>query len=102
AAQVLERLPDPPSYSAVRAMLRKLEEKEHVSHKEQGARYVYFPLQDRVGAGRNAISRLVRTFFDGSAAQAMNSLLGMSLKDLSRDELDRLEDMIRKARQERK
>lgn len=99
ASRVLEKLPDPPSYSAVRALLRKLEEKGHITHREQGARYVYYPLQDREGAGRSAISRLVRTFFDGSALQAVNSLLGMSLEQLSPGELDELERMIREARE---
>src|SRR5690606_15350467 len=94
AAEVLERLPDPPSYSAVRALLRKLEEKGQVGHREQGAKYVYHPLEDARKAGRNAISRLIRTFFDGSPARAANSLLGMSLEDLSEQELDELEALI--------
>jgi len=98
AAEVLERLPDPPSYSAVRALLRKLEEKGVINHREQGARYVYFPLEDARKAGRNAITRLIRTFFEGSPARAANSLLGMSLKDLSAQELDELEALIRTAR----
>ena len=98
AQDVLERLPDPPSYSTVRALLRKLEEKQHAGHREQGAKFLYFPLVAREAASRNAIARLVRTFFDGSAGQAVNAMLGMSLKDLSREELDELDRLISRAR----
>jgi BlaI family penicillinase repressor len=70
AQQVLEKLPEPPGYSAVRAMLSRLEEKGHLAHREQGARYLYFPLVKRDAATRSALSNLVKTFFDGSAAQA--------------------------------
>lgn len=98
AQQVLERLPDPPSYSAVRAMMRKLEDKGHIMHKEVGARYVYFPVVDHEQASRNAISRLVKTFYDGSAAQAVNALLGMSFKDISKEELEEIETIIASAK----
>jgi predicted transcriptional regulator len=94
AQEVMERLPDPPSYSAVRAMLRKLEDKGHIMHKELGARYVFYPVIDHEQASRNAISRLVKTFYDGSAAQAVNALLGMSFHDISREELEEIENMI--------
>ena len=98
AQQVLERLPDPPSYSAVRAMLRKLEDKGHIMHREEGAKYVYHPVIDHEQASRNAISRLVKTFYDGSAAQAVNALLGMSFNDISREELEKIESMIANAK----
>lgn len=100
AQQVLERLPDPPSYSAVRAMLRKLEEKSHIMHREEGAKYVYFPVIDHEQASRNAISRLVKTFYDGSAAQAVNALLGMSFSDMSKEELEQIESLIASAKEQ--
>ena len=100
AQQVMERLPDPPSYSAVRAMLRKLEDKGHIMHKEEGAKYVYFPVVNHEQASRNAISRLVKTFYDGSAAQAVNALLGMSFNDMSKEELKQIEDLIASAKKQ--
>jgi predicted transcriptional regulator len=96
--QVLEKLADPPGYSSVRALMRKLEEKGHIAHKEQGAKYVYYPLVDSGEASRNAIQRLVRTFFDGSKGNAVNAMLGMSMKDLSDEDLDALETKIKEAR----
>jgi BlaI family penicillinase repressor len=98
AQEVMDRLPDPPSYSAVRAMLRKLEDKGHIRHRESGARYVYFPVVDHEQASRNAIVRLVKTFYDGSAAQAVNALLGMSFNDISEQELEEIESMIMAAK----
>lgn len=100
AQQVLERLPDPPSYSAVRAMMRKLEEKGHIMHREEGAKYVYFPVIDHEQASRNAISRLVKTFYEGSAAQAVNALLGMSFSDISKEELEQIESLIASAKEQ--
>ena len=73
-ADVLERLPDPPSYSAVRAMLRLLEEKGHLTHEQQGARYVYRPTVSRERARRSALRHLVRTFFEGSTEGAVAAL----------------------------
>ena len=99
AQDVMQRLPDPPSYSAVRAMLRKLEDKGHIMHREEGAKYVYYPVVDHEQASRNAITRLVRTFYDGSAAQAVNALLGMSVNDISREELEEIEHMIAVAKE---
>src|SRR3954471_349842 len=75
AAEVLEGLPDPPSYSAVRAMLRVLEEKGHLRHEEKGPRYVYLPTVPREEARQSALSQLVQTFFDGSTEQAVAALL---------------------------
>jgi len=98
--EVVDLIPDPPSYSAVRAMLRVLEEKGHVEHKEEGPRYVYLPTVPRDEASRSALRQLVRTFFDGSAEQAAAALLDMSGSDLSEQELDRLSDAIEQARKE--
>jgi len=99
AQDVMQRLPDPPSYSAVRAMLRKLEDKGHIQHKEVGAKYVFYPVVNHEQASRNAISRLVKTFYDGSAAQAVNALLGMSFEDISKAELEQIESMIAAAKE---
>ncbi|MGH9379582.1 MAG: BlaI/MecI/CopY family transcriptional regulator [Thermoanaerobaculia bacterium] len=98
AEQVRSRLPDPPSYSAARAMLARLEEKGHVVHVEEDLRYVYSPTVAKEAARESAIARLVRVFFDGSPAQAVTGLLGMSAEELSEEELDRLRKMIEQAR----
>ncbi len=97
-ADVLAQLPDPPSYSAVRAMMRLLEEKGHLRHKQQGARYVYLPTQSRETARRSALKHVVRTFFDGSAENAVAALLDLSDKQLSESELNRITGMIDAAR----
>ncbi len=98
--EVVDQIPDPPSYSAVRAMLRVLEEKGHVRHREEGPRYVYLPTVPRDEASRSALKQLVRTFFDGSAEQAAAALLDMSGPELTREELDRLTEAIEQARKE--
>jgi BlaI family penicillinase repressor len=100
AAEVLVALPDPPSYSAVRALLRILEEKGHVKHLREGPRYVYVPRASRQAASRSALQRLVRTFFQGSVAQAMAALLETEDTELPEEELNKLERMIEKARRE--
>lgn len=100
AAEVLEALPDPPSYSAVRAMLRILEEKGHLKHEQQGPRYVFLPTLPREKASRSALKQLVQTFFDGSTEQAVAALLDLSGSKLSSDELDRLSELIDQARKE--
>ena len=100
AQEVREHLPDPPSYSAVRALLRVLEEKGHVAHRQDGPRYVHLPTVPREEARRSALRQLLGTFFDGSAEQAVAALLDMSGRQLSDDELDRLSDLIERARQE--
>ncbi len=97
---VMGEIPDPPSYSAVRAMLRVLEEKGHVLHREEGPRYVYMPVVPRDEARQSALRQLVGTFFDGSAEQAAAALLDMSGSDLSHEELDRLAEAIETARKE--
>lgn len=96
AAEVRQALPDPPSYSAVRALLRILEEKGHVRHNQDGPRYVYLPQVSRERARRSALKRLVSTFFEGSAAQAAAALIGT--EQLSKAELERLSSIIEKAR----
>jgi predicted transcriptional regulator len=98
AADVTSTLADPPSYSAVRALLRILEQKGHLRHQEDGPRYVYLPTVSRDRARRSALRNLVKTFFDGSTAQAAAALLDHS--DLSREDYDRLAGVIEKARKE--
>lgn len=98
AAEVQALLPDPPSYSAVRAMLRILEEKGHVRHEQDGPRYVYRPTVARENAKRSAMRHMLQTFFDGSAEQAISALLDDSSSKLSDDELDRLARLIERAR----
>lgn len=100
AAEVLEDLPDPPSYSAVRAMLRVLEEKKHLRHDQEGPRYVYLPTVPREKARRSALRQLVQTFFEGSTEQAVAALLDLSASKLSGAELDRLSHLIDQARKE--
>jgi predicted transcriptional regulator len=98
AAEVQGALPDPPSYSAVRAMLRILEDKGHVRHEQDGPRYVYVPTVARDNAKRSALRHMLQTFFDGSAEQAISALLDDSSTRLSDRELDRLARMIEQAR----
>jgi predicted transcriptional regulator len=98
AAEILEQIPDPPSYSAVRAMLRILEEKGHIRHEQDGARYVFLPTMTRDKAKRSALRHLLQTFFDGSAEQAVATLLDVSSSKLSDGDLDRLAELIEKAR----
>jgi predicted transcriptional regulator len=98
AAEVQAALPDPPSYSAVRAMLRILEEKGHIRHEHDGPRYVYLPTVARENAKRSAIRHVLQTFFEGSAEQAISTLLDDSSTKLSDAELDRLARLIDQAR----
>ena len=100
AAEVQENLPDPPSYSAVRAMLRVLEDKGHARHEQDGPRYVYVPRVARDRAKRSALRHVVRTFFDGSKEQLVAALLDDKSTQLSKDELDRLAGLIERARKE--
>ena len=100
SAEVLEDLPDPPSYSAVRAMLRVLEEKGHLRHEQRGPCYVFLPTVPREQARRSALQQLVRTFFDGSTEQAVAALLDHSDRALSHAELARLARLIDQARKE--
>ena len=98
AAEVLERMPDPPSYSAVRATLRILEGKGHLRHEDDGTRYFYLPTLPRERARRSALKSLVDTFFEGSVEKVVAALLGR--EDLSRKELARLSALIEQARKE--
>jgi BlaI family transcriptional regulator, penicillinase repressor len=100
AAEVQERLPDPPSYSAVRATMRILEEKGHLHHSEDGPRYVYAPTVEREAASRSAVRHLLSTFFDGSVEQAMTALLDATDRKLSRDEVDRIARIIEQRKKE--
>jgi len=100
AAEVREEMPEPPSYSAVRAMLRILEGKGHLRHEQDGPRYVYLPTVPRDEARESALRRVVRTFFDGSAESAMAALLDLGVEDLDEKALRRLADRIADARRE--
>jgi predicted transcriptional regulator len=99
-AQVLERIPDPPSYSAVRALLRVLEEKRHLTHKQEGPRYIYFPTLPREEARQNALKHVMQTFFDNSTEDAVAALLNISEGTLSEADYKRLSELIKKARKE--
>jgi BlaI family transcriptional regulator, penicillinase repressor len=98
AAEVMADLPGEPSYSTVRTQLRVLEEKGHVRHEEEGLRYVYMPVVRVQSARKSALKHLVDTFFDGSAEKAVAALLGGEGAKVSAEELDRIADLIAKAR----
>jgi predicted transcriptional regulator len=100
ATEVLETMAEPPSYSAVRATLRVLEQKGHVKHQHDGARYVYLPTSSREKVRLSALDQLLTTFFDGSAANVVATLIERQKGKLSDDELDRLEGLIAEARKE--
>jgi BlaI family penicillinase repressor len=100
AAEIQEAIPDPPSYSAVRATLRILEDKGHVRHEEEGMRYVFVPTTSPDRARKSAVQHLVETFFEGSAAKAVSTLIDDSATKLSTEDLDRLAALIDKARKE--
>ncbi len=100
ALQVMERLPSPPSYSAVRALLRVLEQKGHLSHRQEGPRYVFSPLLPRERARRSALRHLLRTFFDDSTEDAVAALLDISEDNLSGEDYKRLMELIHKAQKE--
>jgi len=100
AAEVQVAMPDPPGYSAVRALLRILEQKRHVKHLKEGARYIYFPRGSRETVRRSALKRVVTTFFEGSVARVMAALLETSDTRLSEAELQKMEELINQARKE--
>lgn len=100
AAEVRQALPDPPSYSAVRAKLRVLEEKGHVRHQEEALKYVYKPALAPEKAKRTALRHLLETFFDHSVEQVVTALLDGSAAKISREELDRLSRLIEAAKRE--
>ena len=93
---------DAPGYSAVRAMLRVLEEKGHVKHQAEGLKYVYVPTVAQDKAKRSAVKHVLDTFFSGSAEQIVAALLDVSATRLTRDELDRMSELIEKAKREEK
>lgn len=97
-SEVMAELPDPPTYSAVRSILRILTEKELITHRDDGPRYVYLPAKSTERAQEDALKHLVSTFFDGSHEQAMTALLRISDAELTDGEIDRLRERIRRAR----
>jgi predicted transcriptional regulator len=98
--EVMEGIADPPSYSAVRAMLRTLEEKGHVTHVEDGRAYIYEPRVRKDAARQGALSHLLKTFFDGSTEKAVAALLDLKGQQLSREELDRVAVLVEHAKSE--
>ncbi|MFN7929841.1 MAG: BlaI/MecI/CopY family transcriptional regulator [Blastocatellia bacterium] len=100
AAEVMDALPDAPSYSAVRALLRLMEEKGHLRHETDGAKYVYLPTLAREKARKSALKQMLQTFFNNSTEQAVAALLDLSKSNLSQEELARLSHMIEEARKE--
>jgi BlaI family transcriptional regulator, penicillinase repressor len=97
-ADVLERLPDPPSYSAVRAMLRILEEKGHLRHEQEGPRYLYTPTIPRDTAKESALKNILRTFFGGSTEAAVAALLDLRKEEMTDAELERISRVIEDAK----
>lgn len=100
AAEIMAELPDPPGNSAIRAMLRVLEEKKHIRHEAEDLRYVYMAVVPRDKARKSALKHVVETFFDGSTEQAVATLLNVSAQDLKTEDFDRLAALIEKARKE--
>src|SRR3990170_3382594 len=100
AAEVMEDLPGEPSYSTVRTQLRVLEEKGHVRHEEDGVRFIYMPAVARHAARKSALRHLIETFFDGFSEKAVAALLGGEGSKLSDEQLDRIADLIARARKE--
>lgn len=98
-AEIMGELPDPPTYSAVRSVLRILGEKELIRYKEDGPRYVYYPAQDTEAARDDVLAHVVRTYFAGSPEQAVTALLRMSDVEMSDGDVERLRERIRRARQ---
>ena len=99
AVEVMESLPDPPGYSSIRALLRILEEKGHIRHEKDGARYVFIPSVHRDKAKRSAIRHLLKTFFEGSPALVVAALMDVSSSRLTDKELDRLKQLIDESRE---
>ena len=100
AAEIRAAMPDAPSYSAVRALLRILEDKGHIKHRQDGPRYVYLPRVSRSTASKSALKRLVTTFFQGSVTDAVAALLDSSDTRLSDTDLNKLREMIKQAEKE--
>jgi predicted transcriptional regulator len=100
AEEIRQRLSDPPGYSAIRAMLARLETKGYIRHREEGLRYVYMPTKSRASAQRNALDKLVRVFFGGSPRETATALLKQ--ESWTDEELDALRSEIERVRKERK
>ena len=100
AQEIMEALPDPPTYSAVRAKLRVLEEKGHVRHQEEALRYVYLPVVARESARKSALRHMVTTFFAGSVQDTVAALLDLSASKLTTADLNRISTMIEEAKKE--
>lgn len=100
AAQILEQIPDPPTYTAIRTQLTILEKKGHVRHVSDGTRYIYEPSVGRDQMGRRAIDSLLATFFDNSVERAVAALIAREDADISAEELERLSRLIEKAKRE--
>lgn len=101
-ADVQTRIDDPPSYSAVRTMIRHLESKGLLRHRQDGKRYVYKATQSRQSASRSALRKLLDVFFAGSASDAVAAILDVSREKLPQDELARIEAIVKQARKEGK
>jgi predicted transcriptional regulator len=99
AGEILEAMPDPPSYSAVRTQLSILEEKGHLTHTEDGRRFVYLPTRPRQDAARSALNGVLKTFFGGNLGNAVQTLLSDEERKLSEQELDELSALIESARE---
>jgi len=100
AQEILEGMPDPPTYSAVRAKLRVLEEKGHIRHQEEALRYVYLPVVARDAARKSALRHMVSTFFEGSVQDTVAALLDLSSANLKSADLDRISELIEQAKKE--
>jgi BlaI family transcriptional regulator, penicillinase repressor len=99
AAEVMGDLPDPPTYSSVRSILSILVEKGHVTHREEGLRYIYLPAASTKQAREDALRHVIRTFFNGSTDQTIAAVLRMSDSKLSDGEIERLQERIRRVQQ---
>ena len=99
-AEVMDNIPDPPSYSAVRALLRILEEKGHLTHRKVGPRYVYSPTVSPDRAKQTALRHVLSTFFQGSVSSAVATLIDMQDRELEPEEVERLQELIDQARSE--
>jgi BlaI family transcriptional regulator, penicillinase repressor len=100
ASEVLDALPDPPGYSAVRTTLRILEQKGHVRHEEEGRAYVYMPVIRKDAARKRALAHLLKTFFDNSTEQAVAALVDLAGPKTSAAEMDRIARIIDEAKKE--
>lgn len=99
-ADVLAQMTDPPAYDSVRTMIRLLESKGFLKHRREGTKYVYRPTQSQESASRSALSHLMKTFFQGSAAETMAAVFDMASNDLTDQDIDRLEQLIEQAKKE--